>query len=268
MADLEGHPKGFGHRDHLVDGREQLHGLLPHVDGQDGVRIADGLQGPDQLVGGVVAFRRVAEAQRHARRPVGEGLLEAPMDLGIVLVLQPQLLEPGYARSNGAAARQHEGVHRQGPGLQGAEVIGHGVHRHPLEVAGHRLEIGGDGLPVGPRLGGQGQAAVAVADGGDPLKQVAVPVAGPEQGPVRVAMEVQKAGAHYLPGGVHDLCRTGPRPRGDGGPKSRGTLSSRRRPRPLPPPLPADPPGRRSSRPGRPGPAAGLPGRSRPKPLR
>ena len=70
------------------------------------------------------------------------------------------------------------------------------------------MQIGGDGRFIGPRLRGQGQTAVAVADGGDALKQVAVPVARPEQGRVRVPMEVQKAGADGLPGGVDHLARS------------------------------------------------------------
>ena len=195
--------------DHLVDGGQQLHGLLPHVDGKDRVRVADGLQGADELVRGIVALRRVPQAQGYAPRAVRKGPLQPSVDRIIVPILQSELLEPGHARADGAAARQHEGVHRQGPGLQSPQIVRHGVHGDAGKIAGHRPEIGGDGLFIGPRLGGQGQAAVAVADGGDALEQVAIPIVGPEQGPVRMPMQVQKARADRLPAGVQGLYSLG-----------------------------------------------------------
>ena len=209
MADLQGHVKGLGHGDHLIDGGEQLHGLLPHVDGQDSVRVLDGPQGPDQLRPGVIAFRRVPETQGYAPGPVRQRLLQPLVDGGKVLVRQPELLESGDAGPDGAAARQHQGVHRQGLFLQSAHVGAEGVHGDARKVAGHRLEIPADGLPEGPRLGRQGQSAVAVADGGDALEQVAVPIAGAEQGRVRMAVQVQKAGTDGLPAGVQGLYSLG-----------------------------------------------------------
>ena len=126
------------------------------MDGEDRAGVSDGFQGADELVRGVIAFRRVPQAQGNPRRPLRKGSFQLFVDGGIILVVQAHLPEPGHAGPNGAAARQHEGVHGQGPGLERPVIISKAVHGDAGKVAGHRVQIGGDGRRVGPRLGGQG----------------------------------------------------------------------------------------------------------------
>ena len=59
--------------------------------------------------------------------------------------------------------------------------------------------------PVRPVHRSQGQPAVAVDYGGQPLGQLRFPPAGAEKGIVGVTVDVQKAGGQGPPGGVNNL---------------------------------------------------------------
>ena len=147
VGDMHRGLQGPGHLHHLPGGLHHAAALLAHVDGDGDALPRQGGQGPDQLVGGIEALRRIAQAQGHAQGPVGQSPLQPPVNGGVVLRLQALHLIPGHAGPDGAGSRQHPRV-QGGCGL-GGEILRQGLpgrlRRHP---AADGLQIRGDGRQV------------------------------------------------------------------------------------------------------------------------
>ena len=195
--------QGPGHLHHLPGGLHHAAALLAHMHGDGDALPRQRGQGPDQLIGGIEALRRVAQSQGHAQGPVGQSPLQPPVNGGVVLRLQALHLIPGHAGPDGSGSRQHPRVQRGG-GL-GGEILRQGLpgrlRRHP---AADGLQIRGDGRQVLRPHRGAGQAAVAVDDGGESLPQLQLPEARPEGRGIGVAVDVDKARGHPPAPGVDD----------------------------------------------------------------
>ena len=195
--------QGPGHLHHLLGGRYHAAALLAHVDGDGDALPRQGGQGPDQLIGGIEALRRVAQTQGYPQGTVGQGLLQPPVDGGIMRRLQPLDLVPGRAGPDGTGSHQHPRV--QGSGRLGGKIPRQSLlcrlRRHP---AADRLQIRQNGREIFRPHRSAGQAAVAVDDGGEPLAQLQLPEARAEGRGVGVAMDVDKAGSYPFAPGVDD----------------------------------------------------------------
>lgn len=150
--------QGPGHLHHLLGGRYHAATLLAHVDGDGDALPRQGGQGPDQLIGGIEALRRVAQTQGYPQGTVGQGLLQPPVDGGIMRRLQPLDLVPGHAGPDGTGSHQHPRV--QGSGRLGSKIPRQSLlcrlRRHP---AADRLQIRQDGREIFRSHRSAGQAA-------------------------------------------------------------------------------------------------------------
>ena len=115
------------------------------------------------------------------------------MERPVLPVRQRTVLEARSAGPQGPHARQHPGVQGQRrPVCLGAIVRQRGERR--LTAARDGGQVVQDRLGVRAGHRGQGQSAVAVEDGGQPLGQLRPAKLGTEQGRVRVAVDVDEPG--------------------------------------------------------------------------
>ena len=202
VGDLQGDTQGTGHRQHLPDGIHHPGPLLPHMHRHRHVAAAEGPQGLDQLLGGIEALRGIAQPQRHAHGAVRECPFHTAVD-GVVMALFQSL--EGVARRirpQNAGPRQHPRVDG-GRGLRG-KIPRQRLRLHLRRgLPGDGGQIGQYFLPVRRAEGGGGQTAVAVYNGGQPLPQLQLSEAGTEGRRIGMAMDIDEARCHQLPGGIH-----------------------------------------------------------------
>ena len=106
VADLHGRFQRAGDGQHFFQGLNDPVALLPHMDGDDPPGTAQRLQRFDQSRRIVKAFRGIPQSQTDAQRPVGEGLLQKPVDEAVFVLRQGTSPEPGGAAPHRPHANQ------------------------------------------------------------------------------------------------------------------------------------------------------------------
>ena len=205
VADLHRGLQGPGHPQHLGKGRLHAVPLLAHVDGDHHPAPAEGGEEGDELLGGLIALRRVAETQGHPQRPVREGPAQGGLDGGGLRRREGAGAEARGVRPQGPHADELPGVEGQGGALP--EVLPHRGEAQLPGVPGDGGEIAADLLPVRPRQGRGGKAAVPVHDGGEALAELPVPEVRGKHRQVGVAVDVQEARRQRPAPGVDALPR-------------------------------------------------------------
>ena len=205
VADLHRGLQRPGHRQHLREGGLHAVPLLTHVDGDHDAASPQGGQEGDELLRGFIALRRVAKAQGDAQSSVRERPLQGGPDGGGFLRRERAGAEARDARPEGAHADELPGVEGQGAFAAAAEVVPEAGEGLLSGVPGDGGEIAPHLLPEGPVQRRGGEAAVAVDDGGEALAELPVPETAPQQGQVRVAVDVQKARRQAAAPGIDNL---------------------------------------------------------------
>ena len=195
--------------DHLLECIYNAAALLPHMDCDGNTGMRQWPQRFDQLLGRVKAIRRIAEAERDAQCPGSQLLFKKLMDSFELHTVELRHAEARGAGTDRPTSGQHRRIDPSGLRLCGFEIRG---KRGKILVLRQRTR---DRRQIGPNLflictaaRRHGQTAVAVHDRGQSLLQLQLAEARPENGRVRVTVDIDEARRHILP------CRVDHRPGG------------------------------------------------------
>lgn len=122
------------------------------------------------------------------------------MDLGVLLIRQRRVGEPGGAGADRAHTGEHEGTRRRRGLACLGEIRGHRLKLAALgQLADDRGEVAQDLAPEPAQDWREREAAVAVYDGGEALRKLRLTPAGAKERGVGVPVNVDEPGRQVPP---------------------------------------------------------------------